>query len=144
MAYFLNIINKDQENQSLYNNPRFSFSSDFGFPPQQLENTYREAPVSSDFEFSAPDYNSVSISADEIFSNGKMLPLSTRNNNHPKVGTTLRDELLINDEYKGVASSKGIRRWKNMLGLKRKQGIEKSIINGNLGRIDEMKISEMV
>ncbi|KAL8027668.1 hypothetical protein ABFS82_14G108800 [Erythranthe guttata] len=143
MAYFLNIINKDQENQSLYNNPRISFSSDFGVFPQ-LENTYREAPVSSDFEFSAPDYNSMSISADEIFSNGKMLPLSTRNSNCPKVGTTLRDELLIDDEYKGVASSKGIRRWKNMLGLKRKQGIEKSIINGNLGRIDEMKISEMV
>lgn len=135
--------------------PRISFSNDFAdLHPQsvKLDNSYTEAPVSSDFEFSAP--NDTMISADELFFKGKMVPL--RENYQKTTTTTLRDELLAggaDDDYEASISSprsaKGIFRWKGRLGLRRKQSIvpkkgEKSIINGSLERIDEMKSSEMV
>ncbi|XP_038877999.1 uncharacterized protein LOC120070205 [Benincasa hispida] len=79
--------------------PRISFSNDFVETKQglKIENIYREAPVSSDFEFSVK--NRCMISADEIFFQGKLLPLkdSSRNNNL-LVKTTLRDELQVNEE----------------------------------------------
>ncbi|KAI3448103.1 hypothetical protein Pfo_004768 [Paulownia fortunei] len=145
----LNMLNKDQH-QGLYNtmSPRISFSNDFADPQQpiNLENSYRQAPVSSDFEFSVPNYTM--ISADELFFKGKMLPLRE---NCPKT-TTLRDELLAgDDDYEDIASprlGKGTSRWKERLGLKRSQSMvpkkaEKNI-NGALERIDEMKTPEMV
>ncbi|KAH6834358.1 hypothetical protein C2S53_012105 [Perilla frutescens var. hirtella] len=145
----LNMSSNDQR-QAFYNTitgPRISFSNDFLDPQQpiKLEKSYREAPVSSDFEFSVRNYSM--ISADEVFFNGKMVPLKenlTRT-------TTLRDELLAgDDDYEDVSSlrlAKGTSRWRERLGLKRSQsGVpkkgEKSV--QALGRIDEMKASEMV
>ncbi|KAL0356825.1 UNVERIFIED_CONTAM: hypothetical protein Scaly_1368200 [Sesamum calycinum] len=72
----LNMFNNEQH-PGLYStmSPRISFSNDFADPQQpiKLDNSYREAPVSSDFEFSVPNYTM--ISADELFFKGKMLPL---------------------------------------------------------------------
>lgn len=125
--------------------PRISFSNDFGDLqlPIELENSYKEAPVSSDFAFSVPDH--AMISADELFFNGKMIPSSRKM-------TTLGEELLAGDDhgYGDIASSKmgkGTSRWKQRLGLKRSQSAvpkkgERNV--GGLGRIDEMKTSEMV
>lgn len=141
----LNMFNND----SLYNNmsPRISFSNDFADPqhPINLENSYREAPVSSDFEFSAPSYTM--ISADELFFKGKMLPLRENCIKTP----TLRDQLLAgDDDYEEIGLSrlaKGTSRWKDRLGLKRSHSIvpkkagKKS--DGGLERIDEMKLPEM-
>ncbi|KAM7482512.1 hypothetical protein LguiB_007095 [Lonicera macranthoides] len=123
--------------------PRISFSSDFGDTHQanKRENSYTEAPVSSDFEFSVSKYTM--NSADELFSKGKLVPLKEN-----KV-TTLRDELLVGDEdevaFPRVPKNSGW--WKEKLGLRRsnqnvakKGGDQKSGSDGGgLGRIDETK-----
>ncbi|KAI3445995.1 hypothetical protein Pfo_002660 [Paulownia fortunei] len=126
--------------------PRISFSNDFADPQQpiKLENSYREAPVSSDFQFSVPNYTM--ISADELFFKGKMLPLRE---NCTKT-TTLRDELLAgDDDYEDVSPrlAKGTSRWKERLGLKRSHIVPKKSdknADGSLESIDEMKTSEIV
>ncbi|KAL7118956.1 hypothetical protein ACP275_02G033200 [Erythranthe tilingii] len=152
----LNMFNNEQH-QGLYNNntmgPRISFSNDFADsqqPSTMLENSYREAPVSSDFAFSVPNYTM--ISADEVFFKGKMVP--SKDNNNCSKTTTLRDELLggSDDDYDDVSprlAAKGSCRWRERLGLKRSSHVvvakksDKSISDGsNLKSIDEMKISE--
>ncbi|KAL0454225.1 UNVERIFIED_CONTAM: hypothetical protein Slati_0761700 [Sesamum latifolium] len=138
-------------NDSLYNNmgPRISFSNDFADPqhPINLENSYREAPASSDFEFSVPTYTM--ISADELFCKGKMLPAR---GNCVKSTPTLRDQLLAGDdddceEIGPSRLAKSTGRWRERLGLKRSHSIvpKKAGKNGDGGleRIDEMKIPEM-
>ncbi|WJX44367.1 hypothetical protein P8452_31351 [Trifolium repens] len=93
--------------------PRISFSNDFVVSKQAIkhENIYREAPVSSDFEFSVKNYSM--ISADQAFFKGMLLPLSSEGSKK----VTLRDELLNNDD--SPKWSKSISRWKERLGLKR-------------------------
>ncbi|KAG8384392.1 hypothetical protein BUALT_Bualt04G0113300 [Buddleja alternifolia] len=63
-------------------------------------NVYRDAPVSADFEFSVSNYNnSRTMSADELFFKGRLLPLKegSCSNSSQKV-TTLRDELQNDEE----------------------------------------------
>lgn len=141
----------NEQHQALYNTnigPRISFSNDFADPQQpiKLENSYREAPVSSDFEFFVP--NNTMISADEVFFKGKMLP---SRDNCTKITTTLRDELLAHgDDYEDVSPrlAKGTSRWRERLGLKRSHVVaKKSDHKSNdvsLESIDEMKISEIL
>ncbi|XP_057787483.1 uncharacterized protein LOC131004751 [Salvia miltiorrhiza] len=129
MACSLNMLKNEQ-------NPRISFSNDFG-DSKQLENSYREAPVSADFEFSAPSYTM--IAADEIFSKGKILPLKENCN-------TLRDELLSgDDDFEGLPA-KGASRWRERLGLKRFNAVgpKKSGGGKSLGSIDELKIQDII
>lgn len=141
----LNMSNSDQ-NQAFYNastGPRISFSNDFldSQYPIKSDKSYREAPVSSDFEFSVKNYSM--ISADEVFFNGKMVPLME---NFTK--TTIRDELLSGgDNNGGVSKVKQLKSWKERFGLKRSHNVvpkknEKSV--DSLGRIDEMKAFEDV
>ncbi|KAL3814220.1 hypothetical protein ACJIZ3_015488 [Penstemon smallii] len=143
----LNMLNNEQH-QHLYNNsigPRISFSNDFADFQQTMkqENSYREAPVSSDFEFSLP--NKTMITADELFSKGKLLPMKE---NCTKI-TTLRDELRAgDDEYDDVQPrlSKGTSRWKQRLGLKRSHIVpmrSDKVIEGALERIDETRATNM-
>ncbi|XP_047974903.1 uncharacterized protein LOC125217120 [Salvia hispanica] len=129
----LNMSSNDQALYSTNAGPRISFSSDF-LEPVKLEKSYREAPVSSDFEFSVRNYSM--ISADEVFLDGKMLP-SRESFTKAK---TLRDELLSSDDgcdCEDVSSrrAKGTSRWRERFGLKR--------THKSLGSIDEMKASEM-
>ncbi|XP_054776155.1 uncharacterized protein LOC129284652 [Prosopis cineraria] len=80
--------------------PRISFSSDFVDVQQALkqERLSRDAPASSDFEFSVTNYSM--MSADELFCKGRMLPFKDdRNNQMQRTTTTLREELLHDDEY---------------------------------------------
>ncbi|CAA2958096.1 Hypothetical predicted protein [Olea europaea subsp. europaea] len=58
----LNLLKKEQQ-QGLYN-PRISFSNDFADPQPVMkqENSYREAPISSDFEFSISNYPMENVS----------------------------------------------------------------------------------
>lgn len=118
--------------------PRISFSNDFGDHQQQpakLENSYREAPVSSDFAFSASNFTM--ISADEIFSKGKILP--------SREGcTTLRDELLAGDDEGFSPVKGGGSRWRDRLGLKRWNVNAKKSSGKSLGSIDELKIQDIV
>ncbi|KZV55671.1 hypothetical protein F511_24348 [Dorcoceras hygrometricum] len=142
------MFNNDPQQQNLYNiTPRISFSNDFADQQQpiKLENIYREAPVSSDFEFSVP--NNTMISADELFSKGKLLP--TKKNGVKGGHTTLRDELLNgDDDFENVSSriAKGTGRWKERLGLHRSNVTSKKIdknMDRGLERIDELKTHEM-
>ncbi|XP_048128928.1 uncharacterized protein LOC125312912 [Rhodamnia argentea] len=100
--------------------PRISFSHDFADtqqqqPIRQEARSYKEAPVSADFEFSVN--NDSMIPADEIFSKGKLLPLKS-NGTNPLRKMTLRDELLVDDDdLPRLTSSPG--RWRERWGLKR-------------------------
>lgn len=118
----LNMFNNNDQQQGLHTTtmgPRISFSNDFIDTQQQPikpDHTYREAPVSSDFEFSVSGYNM--ISADELFSKGKLLPVFTKK--------TLRDELLLVQDHDDHISldvspqlSRGTARWRDRLGLKK-------------------------
>ncbi|KAJ6385744.1 hypothetical protein OIU77_028841 [Salix suchowensis] len=80
--------------------------------------SYREAPVSTDFEFSVKNYSM--IPADEIFFKGTMLPSKDNciNVNHLRK-MTLRDELLVDDKYDAFPAPKISGWWKEKLGLKR-------------------------
>ncbi|KAK7362651.1 hypothetical protein VNO77_04770 [Canavalia gladiata] len=118
--------------------PRISFSNDFVVAQQAIkhENIYREAPVSSDFEFSVKSYSM--ISADEAFFQGMLLPL--KSDCSKKV--TLRDELLANDDYEEELPRlpKSSSRWKERLGLRK--GSSKKDKNNNEGflqRVDDEK-----
>ncbi|KAG2705415.1 hypothetical protein I3760_05G052400 [Carya illinoinensis] len=117
-----NMFNTEQ--QSLCTptvDPRISFSNDFADiqQPTKHENTYREAPVSSEFEFSVKNYSM--MSADELFFKGMMLPVkNSRTNQQRKM--TLRDELSVDDDdYEDVFPRipKNGSRWIERLGLKK-------------------------
>lgn len=88
-------INNDQQQQGGFLGPRISFSNDFGDTQQAAAstnlklNTYREAPVSSEFNFAVPCF--ASNSADELFFKSKVVPLKEK-------AMTLRDELLNDDD----------------------------------------------
>ncbi|XP_016480439.1 uncharacterized protein LOC107801605 isoform X2 [Nicotiana tabacum] len=112
--------------------PRISFSNDFIDSSQQQHHQhmmkndttsyYRDAPVSSDFEFSVANHSMIT-GADELFSKGRLLPFKEKKST---TTTTLRDELLNNDEDdftlripKSSSSSSSSTRWKGLLGLKK-------------------------
>ncbi|KAE8721813.1 DNA repair and recombination protein RAD54-like isoform 1 [Hibiscus syriacus] len=116
------MFNSEQKQPDLFTSstmdPRISFSNDFADPHVGIKyNTnYREAPVSSDFEFSVKNYDM--IHADEIFFKGMLLPL--KGTDHGRK-LTLRDTLLADDDDDGSFPSlrKGSGWWKERLGLKR-------------------------
>ncbi|KAK3416168.1 hypothetical protein EUGRSUZ_H02010 [Eucalyptus grandis] len=105
--------------------PRISFSNDFvesqcAARQERRSAAAGEAPASSDFEFSVSSYSM--MSADELFSKGKLLPFKEK----PPAGkgtTTLREELLAGDDDSGCSASrrppKGSGRWKGFLGLRK-------------------------
>ncbi|KAI3695575.1 hypothetical protein L1987_78573 [Smallanthus sonchifolius] len=85
----------NEQQQGGFLGPRISFSNDFVDTQQTTtsnmkNNTYREAPVSSDFEFSVPCF--ASNSADELTKIN--LPLKDQKLHV----TTLRDELLASND----------------------------------------------
>lgn len=80
--------------------PRISFSNDFVDAQQAVkqERVSRDAPASSDFEFCITNYSM--MSADELFFKGRLLPFKDNCNNSQiqRPTTTLREELLVDDE----------------------------------------------
>ncbi|XP_059624727.1 uncharacterized protein LOC132267605 [Cornus florida] len=119
------MYNQNSTNNGLSMSPRISFSNDFvdsSNHSHHRERSSREAPVSSDFEFSVTNYSM--MSADELFFKGRLLPYKDCGSNHCQK-TTLRDELLVGDDDgdggTGKASMrppKDSTRWKELLGLK--------------------------
>ncbi|KAJ8572357.1 hypothetical protein K7X08_008868 [Anisodus acutangulus] len=96
--------------------PRISFSNDFADSHNTLrhEHGYKEAPVSSDFEFSVSGYKM--IPADEVFFKGSFLPLRENSTK----ATTLKDELLADDDdYEDIFPTIGKESWKERFGFKR-------------------------
>ncbi|XWS68015.1 hypothetical protein CRYUN_Cryun04dG0054000 [Craigia yunnanensis] len=124
------MFNSEQQ-QGLFTStmdPRISFSNDFADPHQGIkyESNYREAPVSSDFEFSVKNY--AMIPADEIFLKGMLLPLKGNNGIEQGRKLTLRDTLLVDDddfEDSLPVLQKGSGWWKERLGLKRTNVVSK-------------------
>ncbi|XP_027348509.1 uncharacterized protein LOC113860083 [Abrus precatorius] len=114
--------------------PRISFSNDFVDLQQattkQERSSRSDAPaVSSDFEFSVTNYSM--MSADELFFKGRLLPFKDNCNNQvQRATTTLREELLVDDdEYQdfSLRPPKGSStRWKGFLGL-RKSHLSKKV-----------------
>ncbi|PIN10095.1 hypothetical protein CDL12_17312 [Handroanthus impetiginosus] len=125
--------------------PRISFSNDFvesshSHSHNQINraSAYRDAPVSSDFEFSVSNYSM--MSADELFSKGRLLPLkencsSSSSNNSFQKTTTLRDELQNEEEDDNgdefsLRPPKNPTRWrgffrKSHIGSKKSEKVEK-------------------
>lgn len=119
--------------------PRISFSNDFADTAElssvKHENIYREAPVSSDFEFSVKNYTMTS--ADDIIFEGMLLPLKANSKK-----TTLKEELLVDDDdnkYEHMFSRppKSLGRWKERLGLKKAHIVSKKF-NKNDGILDRV------
>ncbi|KAI4330622.1 hypothetical protein MLD38_028895 [Melastoma candidum] len=104
--------------------PRISFSSDFPVSDQDPRvgggGGYREAPVSSDFEFSVADFSTAS--ADELFFKGRLLPLKEAPTRSAAVAT-LRDELMADAaEEEAEFVSRPLfppMRWRGFLGMKK-------------------------
>ncbi|KAL4588736.1 hypothetical protein LXL04_001631 [Taraxacum kok-saghyz] len=140
----LNMQQLKNDKQGGFMGPRISFSNDFvDSNLHHHENSYTEAPVSSDFEFSVPSFSS--NSADEVFFRGKLPPLKEK----PQV-LTLRDELLAgdddDDDNGGVffhhKNSTGW--WREKFGLRKTHQNGKTADHhknlGGLETIDEAKI----
>ncbi|KAK9060357.1 hypothetical protein SSX86_021061 [Deinandra increscens subsp. villosa] len=123
------------ENQGGFMDPRISFSNDF-IDSNHHENSYREAPVSSDFEFSIPTFSS--NSADEVLFKGKLSPPMKE-----KV-VTLRDELLAGHDDDGglfINNKNSSGWWREKFGLRKGQNGKSDNKNlGALETIDEAKI----
>ncbi|KAL6551716.1 hypothetical protein OROGR_007870 [Orobanche gracilis] len=123
--------------------PRISFSNDFTDHPSQYSHSnphhhhqvraaaaaYREAPVSSDFQFPVRKHSM--MSADELFSKGRLLPSkeSCCSSNSQKTmaapATTLRDELQNENEgsfsIMRPPSNKNPTSWRGLLGIRSKK-----------------------
>ncbi|CAH9124624.1 unnamed protein product [Cuscuta epithymum] len=116
--------------------PRISFSNDFvesggggggHYHPHFIKNErsyYRDAPVSSDFEFSVSNYPPATTTADELFSMGRLLPYNETTVRSaaapPNRPTTLKDELLVEDsDLSSFKPPKSSTRWKGLLGLRK-------------------------
>ncbi|KAL3833346.1 hypothetical protein ACJIZ3_008082 [Penstemon smallii] len=131
--------------------PRISFSNDFVESSQYSHNShstlsqfkpnssaaYRDAPVSSDFEFSVNNYSM--MSADELFSKGRLLPfkesiIKNNTNNNSSKTTTLRDELQNGDDNFSLRPPKNPTRWRGFLGLRKSHIGSKKIDKGEGSR----------
>ncbi|CAN8269027.1 unnamed protein product [Cochlearia groenlandica] len=126
---------------------RISFSNEFADSSNQIlqhtfssissqEHTkYKEAPVSSDFNFNVENYGLVSA-ADEIFFGGVLLPMEKTNDQRKvvKTTTTLRDEIISGQDSDRTVS-KGFRSnwWK--LGLNKSKKIHYNN-NNNIVKFD--------
>ncbi|XP_011099149.1 uncharacterized protein LOC105177630 [Sesamum indicum] len=109
--------------------PRISFSNDFADSSHSHSHShshsrtvaaaYRDAPVSSDFEFSVSNYSM--MSADELFFKGRLLPLKESSCSSSKT-TTLRDELQNEEDESddfSLRPPKNPTRWRGFLGLRK-------------------------
>ncbi|KAL6993743.1 hypothetical protein U1Q18_011860 [Sarracenia purpurea var. burkii] len=147
--------------------PRISFSNDFvesnhsqSTHPQMIKP--REAPASSDFEFSVTNYSM--MSADELFFKGRLLPFKDCCANQLQKPTTLREELLVEDDDDGGGGGgafslrpfKGSHRWKEILGLRKTEtgsrkpvksdgfwGRKPGLNHGQSGWVMEGQVAEM-
>ncbi|XP_021752410.1 uncharacterized protein LOC110717922 [Chenopodium quinoa] len=105
--------------------PRISFSNDFveshnhNLNHHHFTRSELAPPASSDFEFSVTNSNTLTTTADELFSKGRLLPFKDNGNGQ----RTLRDELLVNDDDVGFSpkppKGSSSNRWKGFLGLRK-------------------------
>ncbi|GAV86360.1 hypothetical protein CFOL_v3_35154 [Cephalotus follicularis] len=139
----LDMYNSEHKGHCAPMSPRISFSNDF-IESQQIikqERSSREAPVSSDFEFSVTNFSM--MSADELFFKGRLLPYKDNCSN--QMQRTLREELLVrdDDDVSRRPPKSSSTKWKGLLGLKRthigSKRADKS--EGSLERVGDSKRS---
>ncbi|XP_050206509.1 uncharacterized protein LOC126656081 [Mercurialis annua] len=145
MACLVTMYNNSDHSKGQYCppiSPRISFSNDFADSQQIIKQETRASPSSSaDFEFNSVTSYSM-MSADELFCKGKFVPFK-ENGNKMQRTTTIRDELLVDDDdYKNNGSislkpPKGSStRWKGLLGFKRShigsKKVDKTSFDGSL------------
>lgn len=127
MACSLELYNSDQhKGHGTPISPRISFSNDFVDSQQMMKATQerissKQESFSSDFEFSVTNYSM--MSADELFFKGRILPFNDSFNfnvkQKQKTTTTLRDELLADEDEDGGFFFRPSKGWKGFLGLKK-------------------------
>jgi hypothetical protein len=116
----VNMYNPEQhQSSSSFMAPRMSFSSDFAVEPPPPRSARGAAPGDADFEFSlGGQHHPAAAAADQLFSEGRLLPLREAPHPAARPPTTLRDELRA-DERHGRAPRGPNIRWKELLGLKK-------------------------
>ncbi|CAL1408680.1 unnamed protein product [Linum trigynum] len=130
--------------------PRISFSNDFVDAQQMMKQQERSPlshpPASSDFEFSVTGYSM--MSADELFSKGRLLPFKDNGGSSQMQRTTIRDQLLVDEDGDVEVSPRPPRgssstRWKGLLGLRRSHIGSKKVerVNSNGGQISVGEMS---
>ncbi|XP_077213768.1 uncharacterized protein LOC143848661 [Tasmannia lanceolata] len=138
----VNMFNTEHQTFCPPMSPRISFSNDFILDDHHMikhERSTAQPSDSSDFEFSVTNYSM--ITADELFSKGRLLPLK-ENCTTQFQKMTLRDELMNEDDGDDDVSSsrppKSPIRWKEFLGLKKNHvlGKKNERIDGSLERIE--------
>lgn len=129
-----NSFSSDHRNVVGNMSPRISFSNDFVESHSRLINLHPSPPppVSSDFEFSVSNHSM--MSADELFSKGRLLPF--KNSSQQKTVSTLREELLTSGEDDNVVASSSGKppksgRWKGLLGLRKSHSTSKKQPDNN-------------
>ncbi|XP_010548025.1 PREDICTED: uncharacterized protein LOC104819584 [Tarenaya hassleriana] len=109
-------MQQQQHMYGTYAEPRISFSNDMAATKHEM-NKYKEAPVSSEFEFGVKNY--AMIPADQIFFQGVILPLKDKISQ--KKMATLREELSEDDDDAGSCSGRKTKGssswWRERLGL---------------------------
>ncbi|XP_047956579.1 uncharacterized protein LOC125202255 [Salvia hispanica] len=126
--------NQEQNKAPPIMSPRISFSNDFveSSSRSHSHSRYRDAPVSSDFEFSVTNYSM--MSADELFSKGRLLPLKEGKT------TTLRDELQNDDDDEDEDDQdrqrppKNPTRWRGFLGLRKSHIPSKKLTHNSIDK----------
>ncbi|KAJ4964362.1 hypothetical protein NE237_024301 [Protea cynaroides] len=122
----LDMFNTKHQGLCVPMSPRISFSNGFVDTQQMIKHELnpRDAPASSDFEFSVT--NNSMMTADELFFKGRLLPTKQTCTSQMQK-TTLRDELLMDEDDDCVSPrpSKGALKWKEFLGLKRSHILSK-------------------
>ncbi|KAL1536470.1 hypothetical protein AAHA92_29118 [Salvia divinorum] len=128
----IDMYNQEQ-NKAPPMSPRISFSNDFveSSSRSHSHSRYRDAPVSADFEFSVTNYSM--MSADELFSKGRLLPLKEGKS------TTLRDELQNDDDdddydQEQQRPPKNPTRWRGFLGLRKSHIPSKKLTHNSIDK----------
>ncbi|KAF5180467.1 membrane-associated kinase regulator-like protein [Thalictrum thalictroides] len=137
----LDMFNTDHQGLCTPMSPRISFSNDFIDTNTHADHlNSREIltpPLASSeqFEFSVSKYTM--MPADELFFKGTLLPFKK---------TTLRDELLVDEEDVSVRPPKVPTKWKEFWGLKKTSNIVSKKVekistsdDESMGKIVEMK-----
>ncbi|XP_047949058.1 probable membrane-associated kinase regulator 1 [Salvia hispanica] len=109
--------NNNNEEHNKQAPPRISFSNDL-VESSRSHSHYRDAPVSSDFEFSVSSYSM--MPADELFFKGRLLPFPLKEENNIKKSSSTSAAVKIKNNE---SPPKNPTRWRAFLGLTKSKQI---------------------
>ncbi|KAG6424681.1 hypothetical protein SASPL_115101 [Salvia splendens] len=100
--------------------PRISFSNDL-VESSRSHSHYRDAPVSSNFEFSFSSYSM--MPADELFFKGRLLPFPLKEVNSIKISSSTTAAVKIKNNEVSLRPPKNPTGWRAFLGLTKSKQI---------------------